>query len=842
LIAIFYFLYYRYIYLNFIELTDNYVSDKLEFAAQTIEVNINSKLNEIKTISDVNFKYKNSNLDYNKILPVLEESLVCENVFIGDIDGKCVSDDYSLDMSEYDYYKEACNGSVGISGFLYDDNNKKWVTSIASPLRDEKGEIQKIIVVFYDIDSLKELIGSIDFGAESAVFITDINNIAGNSDVSKSIGKNGIISKADNESGVIEAIQNDAFEILSGEKQFVYNDRNMRTFFRTFKDNDWILAAAIPENVLYEDIYFFNAVTTIIVVFVILAAVIFFVYSSRINSYIKNEKKKSDFVISSSNIITFKMNFNGGIIDCNKNFIKIIGFKENEIKEMSIYSVIPDEYYSKFDSYFESVINLLSHGEQLDMPLVSNVGGKTYILWNADVNNELNQIEFVGTNISNLKDYEKKIQKLAYFDQLTGLNNLAYLEEYFNNFTTTNNFAAGSAFIYIDVDNFKYINDMFGHNIGDRFIVDLSNRILSLGNLKAKVCKRSGDEFVIFYENPENKEEIKTYVKRVFNVIKNEYQINNIKLNISISMGISMYPDDGLTYNELFKCSDIALQTAKEEGKNRFKYFNNSMKNELYELINIENDLKSAVENNEFVLYYQPQYVINTGELYGFEALIRWHSPSRGFVQPNKFIPQAEKNQLIIPIGKFAFEKTCDFINELIEKGYDDLCISVNVSVVQMMCDDFVDFIIGTLEKKQINPKNIKLEITESVLIKSIDETLNKINTLNKYGIRFALDDFGTGYSSLYYLKQMPLDVLKIDKSFTDSILDKNTNKEILSLIISLAQNINLHIIAEGIEELEQLEWLNNKGCDIGQGFYMGKPMPKEKAFEILGKTMYDLR
>ncbi len=843
--VVFYFFYYNYVHSKLIELTNLYASDKLDFVAQAVENNRTSKINEVEIISDINFKYKDNNIDYNEIMSLIKESIVCESIFIGDLNGKCVSDNNNvMYMQEYDYYINACEGVTGMSEPLYSYNDKKWVTAVASPIRDDKGKIQKILVVFFDAGYLRELILGIDFGEGTTTFITTNNKVivASNSEIiSKNITKTGTIPENNSKLDIIKAMQDKAIETLFGEEKFVYDGENIHTFFRTLNDANWILVTAVPERFLYEDIYALNSVIMAFTLFAVFSAAIFLIRSSRLNISLKNERKKRDFVISSSNIVTIKLNFNGGIIDCNDNFINITNFKKQNLKGMSIYNIIPDEYYQAFDIYLENVLSFDFYSEQLDMPVINNGGNNVYILWSADINEEFNYVEFVGTNISNLKDYEKKIQRLAYFDQITGLNNFVYLEEYFNNVTITNKFASGSAFIYIDVDNFKYINDMFGHNMGDAFIVDLSKRILDIGNSKIKICKRGGDEFVIFYENPEKDNELGDYIERVFKVIKEEYYINNVKMNISVSMGISVYPDDGVTYTELFKCADIALQAAKEEGKNRFKYFNNSMKNELYEIITIENNLKSAIENNEFVLYYQPQYAIDTGELYGFEALIRWHSPNQGFVQPNKFIPHAEQNQLIIPIGKFAFETTCDFIRELVKKGFDDLCISVNISVVQMMCDDFVEFIIGTIEKKGINPKNIKLEITESVLIKSVEDAVNKINVLNQYGIRFALDDFGTGYSSLSYLKKISFDVLKIDKSFTDSILDKNNNKEILSIIIKLAQDINIGTIAEGVEEYEQLEWLKSRGCDVAQGFYMGKPMPKEKVFEILGKNMYAL-
>ena len=841
---LFYFIYYKCIYVRLIALTDSYVSDKLDVITQAVENNIETKLSEVQTISEMNFKYAEKDIDFNKIMGVAKDTLVCENIFIGGTDGKCISNKNEVVyMKEYPFFKSACEGKTVMSEPIYSYNNKKWVTAVSSPIRDEKGNVAKVIVVFYDVNELEKIIENISLGDEAITFITTKDKVivTSNSEtISKNITKTGTIPDNNSELTYIKNLQNRAIQILNGEANFIYEDARTKNFFKTFKENDWVLVSSMPKDVMYSDIYTINFIITIITLFIMAIAIVMMLYSSKLKNYLVKEKKKSNFITSNSNIITLNLNLNSGIVGYNENFVKLMNLKPEFYKNHSIYSIIPESYYSAFDVYFERAFNQKTGSEQLDMPLINGDGKWIYVLWNASLYPENNQVEFIGTNISNLKDYERKIQKLAYFDQLTGLNNLVYLKEYFENIISTDTTKTKIALLYLDIDNFKYINDMFGHNIGDNLIIDLGNRIASIENIKVKICKRSGDEFAICYEYIEDENELQDYINSVFDVLKKEYYINNVKLNMSISMGAAIYPDDAQNYEELFKCADIALQAAKNDGKNRVKYFNNSMKNEIYEIISIENNLKSAIENNEFVLYYQPQYNITTGKLYGFEALIRWLSPTKGFVQPDKFIPQAEKNQLIIPIGKFAFIETCNFINRLKKRGVTDLCIAVNVSVVQMMCDDFVDFVLDTIKEKNIDTKNIKIEITESVLIKSVDEIIEKMNILNKHGVLFSIDDFGTGYSSLSYLSKIPFNVLKIDKSFTDIILDENKKEDILSLIINLAKVSNLSIVAEGIEDARQLKWLADKECDIAQGFFMGKPMPENKAFEIIGKNMYD--
>ncbi len=841
LVVAFYFIYYKYVHSKIIDITNLYVSDKLELTINSLEADIDKKINEVKFVSDIYFNDYN---DFETFSGEIRENLKCERVFIGGLDGKCVSNDgKTVYMQDYDFFKNACFGKTDIGEPIYNFEGQKNVIPVASPIRNDDENVENVFVAFYDISELEKIIDDVDLDEAKMVIATRNQSVVATNfpEIYENGEKNGAISFENSQSELIKNMQEEASGGAFWEiEKFEHNGENIYAFFEPFENNDWILVSFIPENILYKESYALNWVIIAVTLGIALVSAFMIIYSVVLSRKLKNERKKSAFVMSISNIITLKLNLKGGILEYNENFSKIMG-GGSELRNKSVYRIIPEGYFSAFDTYFANIVNKKRLGEQLDMPIINENGKWIYILWNADVYDEEKQeVEFIGTNISNLKDYEKRIQKLAYFDQLTGLNNLVYLEEYFNSVVATSTIDAKMALIYIDIDDFKYINDMFGHSVGDSFIIDLCNKISDIANPKVKVCKRGGDELVIFYEYIEKDSEINEYIAKILNIVKQDYYVNNVKINISASMGVSVYPDDATVYSELFKCADIALQAAKEEGKDNIKYFSNSMKNELYEIITLENELKSAIENEEFVLYYQPQYNIQTGKLYGFEALIRWLSPKYGFVQPDKFIPQAEKNQLIIPIGKFAFERACDFINELTEKGFNDLCVSVNVSVVQMMCDDFVDFVLKTIKAKNINPKNIKLEITESVLIKSIDDAVNKINVLNEYGINFSLDDFGTGYSSLSYLKKIPLNVLKIDKSFVDMILDKTANQEILSLIINLAHDIDLDIVAEGIEEEEQLQWLNNKGCNIAQGFYMGKPMPEDKAVAILGNNMYD--
>lgn len=843
--------YCRFVYSTLISLTKMYVSNTIKVATIAVQNNINEKISEVKLVSQL-AQISNESLRFQDKLNFLTNFKEKNNTmrfYISNLNGRSISNYGEVTyIQEYDFFKNALKGISSMSEPVYSYYEGKWVVSVATPIYNHhSGTVDSIFIADYDIQELSNLIEGISLGDETINFIISKDGavVVSNSDIlNNSISRTGFISSdADEEEfATLLELQYKAAEKKEGNGEYTFYGVKKYAMFEPIQNNDWVLISSVPVSILYEKIYIlsYQIVIFTLVIFVVVMFMTF--YSKKLNMNLEYEKFKSDIVIKTSNMFIVKIKKDGKIIDCNYNFIDTTGYIKENIKDTSIYEVISENYIEIFKNYISSIINKNTVLETT-IPIITNNGNLIYVIWNYNIDSylkkEIHEIELIGTDITKIKEFEFKVQKLAYFDQLTGLHNLIYLEEYFDYITKSENKSHQMALIYLDFDNFKYINDLFGHTVGDKFIIDICKKIKEISNDKASICRNGGDEIIILYENIEDDEELNIYMYKVFNSIKEDYYINSIKFSISSSIGVSVYPKDGNTYCELFKSADIAMNFAKEKGKNRIQLFNNEMKKNIYEVVTIENEMRTAIENNEFILYYQPQYKIDTGLLYGFEALIRWKNPRKGLISPIQFIPQAEKNQLIIPIGDWVLGEAADFINEIKKQGFDDICVSVNVSVVQMMCENYVEKVLNILEEKHINPKNIKLEITESVMMESIEDMLQKINTLNLNGIYFSLDDFGTGYSSLTYLKKIPIKILKIDKSFVDTIMDKNGNKEILSYIIDLAHNINLEVVAEGIEEDTQLEWLRNKGCNVAQGFYMGKPMPKEEAIKELGHNMY---
>ena len=437
--------------------------------------------------------------------------------------------------------------------------------------------------------------------------------------------------------------------------------------------------------------------------------------------------------------------------------------------------------------------------------------------------------------IRNINKMKRQLKELAYLDALTSLPNRLSLNEKLMSLGEQKS-GLTNALMFIDTDNFKYINDTLGHFVGDEFIRKIGQRIDFLVGADAVTYRLGGDEFVVLFEGDEQHDIIKTYAEKILASFKEPFSIGEHMLQATVSIGIALYPEHTEDVRDLLKFADIAMYRAKEEGRNKYVMYDEVMNTAVTERMNIEKYLRGAIRKNEFFLNYQPQVNVKTGKIMGFEALARWHSPELGFVSPQKFIAVAEDTHFIIALGDWILEHACLFIKKLHQKGYSDYCISINVSVIQLMQDDFEDNVIELLNRLKLDPRYIELEITESVLAKSFDAICSKLERLREKGINIALDDFGKEYSSLNYLKQLPITTLKIDKTFIDTILNEDDNKSLTGLIVLLGLEMGLCVVAEGVETKEQLDYLLEKRCDKFQGYLAYKPLAEEDVYKILEK------
>ncbi|QSF45454.1 EAL domain-containing protein [Paenibacillus tianjinensis] len=431
-----------------------------------------------------------------------------------------------------------------------------------------------------------------------------------------------------------------------------------------------------------------------------------------------------------------------------------------------------------------------------------------------------------------LVENQKNIHRLAYMDSLSNLPNrislLETMEKYFRKPGST------AALLFVDTDNFKYINDTLGHKSGDILIRKASERLESLVQHEAMLSRLGGDEFVIFIEDAVNRDKVLSMADNILRAFRKSFLIGESNLYVSVSIGISFYPEDGETTEEILKNADVAMYRAKEEGKGTYVVYDKSMHTPFNERMNIEKHLRSAMNNNEFELHYQPQVDIKTGLISGFEALIRWNSPVLGFVSPLSFIKIAEDSRLIIYIGEWVLREACSFMRSIHDRTGLLHKISVNISIIQLLQEDFVEMVLESLEDSGLEPSCLELEITESIFMESFENTVSKLEFLKSRGIRIALDDFGTGYSSLSYLQHLPISTLKMDKIFIDSLADDAYSQTFVQTIIVLGHKMGLEVVAEGVEDVSQLAFLNESDCDKVQGYLVSKPVPQRGVWELL--------
>lgn len=417
---------------------------------------------------------------------------------------------------------------------------------------------------------------------------------------------------------------------------------------------------------------------------------------------------------------------------------------------------------------------------------------------------------------------EERVQFLAYFDALTGLPNRALMHDRLAQaLATARRRNEKVAVIFLDLDRFKLINDSLGHSVGDLLLKEVAERLKGCTRDQDTVSRIGGDEFVILLAGVDDASVI---ASRIVAGLSATFEVKGHLLSTSCSMGISIYPDHGDDGETLIKYADQAMYCAKESGRNGFQIFSAGMNRRITERTTLENDLRRALEREEFFLVYQPQVAVESGELAGFEALIRWRHPQLGLVPPDKFIGLAENTGLILPIGEWVLNTACSQAQKWIEEGLLRVPVAVNVSAVQFRQAEFCELIKKTLANSGLPAQYLELELTESLLLTNQDVMLSVLQQLKEMGLKLAIDDFGTGYSSLSYLKQFSVNKLKIDRSFIREITTNPDDAAITTAIINMAKGLNLTVIAEGVEDKAQFDFLRAHKCDEIQGYYISKP------------------
>lgn len=433
-----------------------------------------------------------------------------------------------------------------------------------------------------------------------------------------------------------------------------------------------------------------------------------------------------------------------------------------------------------------------------------------------------------------VKVKQQYLEFAAHHDPLTHLPNRLMFEDKLKR-TVAEAVNSDEPFVVflVDLDNFKFFNDQYGHLVGDKMVAEIGNRLQTMMRDIDLVARLDGDEFVVIQKNVADKPAAEEIARRVMNIATAPYEYRGFTLKAAVSVGISCFPNDvhnGQTEEmmgeEIVNNAAVALQEAKSNGKNQYQLFNEKMRSRLTARISLEQDLKIALQDGQFEVYYQPKININTRQVTGAEALVRWKHPTKGFISPEKFVPVAEEAGMIIELGEWILRTACKETRKLQQLGFSTLNIAVNISAVQFTDGNLLPMVSKALKDTMLPPEFLELEITESAVMHDPEEVINSLHELSRFGLGLAIDDFGTGYSSLAYLKRFPVHTLKIDRAFITDISSDSDDVAIVEAVLGLGKHFNMKVVAEGVEDEDQLQFLQTQSCDIAQGYYISKPMP----------------
>jgi diguanylate cyclase (GGDEF)-like protein/PAS domain S-box-containing protein len=440
-------------------------------------------------------------------------------------------------------------------------------------------------------------------------------------------------------------------------------------------------------------------------------------------------------------------------------------------------------------------------------------------------------------DISYRKVAEEKIHQLAYYDIVTGLPNRGmFLERLHQILLQAQRDRDKVNLLFLDLDNFKDVNDTQGHDVGDKLLRAVAERLSACMRDYDVLARLGGDEFVVVCPSVTTQESVATVVQRIMAIFVDPFEIEGRQLYTSASIGIAVYPDDSLDASTLFRCADTAMYQAKNDGRAQFRFFSAELNQKIMQRVALENNLRLGLERQEFFLHYQPLWDVKTSKMTGVEVLLRWQSSDYGLMQPSTFISLLEDSGLINNVGEWVLRSACNQMREWTIENNRDLKMAVNISGKQLKHPKFLDMLTTIIQETGIDPMNLELEFTESVIMENVENTVEIFNKLKNMGIKLSIDDFGTGYSSLNYLKHFPVDRIKIDKSFVADVYHNDSDAAIIEAIVCMAQSLSLRVVAEGVENSDQLHSLTKLGCDEVQGYYLAMPMHAKDLAENLGK------
>lgn len=454
-----------------------------------------------------------------------------------------------------------------------------------------------------------------------------------------------------------------------------------------------------------------------------------------------------------------------------------------------------------------------------------------------DAEGEITNYCGIFTDLSERKTVEDELEKRSLTDSLTDVcNRFAYLER-MNALLASSTHVSHTiqhAVFFLDLDRFKQVNDTLGHAVGDALLVEMAKRIQGLLKNKDILARYGGDEFVITLTNIVHPREAAKFAEKLIRVIEEPVILNGQEIFVSTSMGVSIFPTDGETTEQLINRADKAMAFSKQNGRNGYAFYFDELHTDTKRVLLLDTELRKAIDQRDFTLHFQPKIDAKNLQLIGVEALVRWQNDKLGFVSPAEFIPYAEETGLIIPLSEMIFELACESHKQLVDAGYTKVPIAINVSSIQFQQQNFLESIQNILERNNASAVNFEIEMTERTVMNSASETVSKLVKLKQMGFKLSIDDFGTGYSSLSYLVRFPLDILKIDRSFIQHICSLDDKQAVVDAIIQMSHRLKMKVVAEGVESAQQVELLKEMGCDYIQGYYYSKPLPINELIDFI--------
>ncbi len=844
-------------------LINDLTSSLIRFAQQgatTVETYVSGQISEAKSIA-ANGIVNNTNLPLGQRLEELKKQLdidIFMRLSIADHEGYSVTTDGTrLNISDREYFIETMKGNCFVTDPFISRVDGTMVIIFSVPILNDN-EVVGVLNAIYDADVLSLMTDRIKLNDSGGTYMLNgRGDVIAHNNRELVYNKTNDIENAKDNSDLNQLARLEE-KMISGQKgtgEYSYDGVAKYMGYCPVGNTGWSIAVTSPKREVFSKL---NSVSAALAALIIAASfIIAFVFSRSkvLATDLKKQKISTLRIAEFMNLLAITIKHDGTIITLNRHaeegLLCFSKYASGNIR--NIYELLSEEDKNKLSEII-SGLNGSAVSESFELAFRYGDSRTSFFYFSLVADKEDNNLlKMLGIDITKRVEQENKLQKsfkeltqvygelaatedrirqLAYRDSLTGLPNRTALYDIVNKVLGELDKFDKCALIYLDIDNFKYVNDSFGHLSGDLLLEEIGSRLRSAIPPEDTVARFEGDEFIIFIHKFRTIDEIISRVDTVTRIFSQPFKVMKNSVHVSVSSGISIYPQHTTTAEGLIKSSDVAMYRAKKDGKNKHIIFRREMDKDFSERIDMENGLRKAVENEEFLLHYQPQLDLKTEKIIGFEALIRWMRPDYGLIAPLKFIGLAEETGLIVDIGRWVLETACKFMKELNDTTDSSYKVSVNISVIQLMQGDFVSMVKEVLETTGLAPRCLELELTESKLLEMVELNMQKLIELRKHGVQISIDDFGKGFSSLSYLKQLPLDSLKIDKSFVDDI-PENDNSMIES-IIHIGHQRNLAVVAEGVEKHEQVELLTHYKCDRVQGFYFSRPLPEEEVIKLL--------